>query len=242
MTQTSRRQTETAENASSLQRLNEQIIRCRCCPRLVAYRERIARQKIRRYAGFPYWGRPVPSFGDPMARLLVVGLAPAAHGGNRTGRMFTGDRSADWLFAVLHSNGFANQPTSSAQDDGLTLQNCYITAAVHCAPPDNKPLRDEFDACRPYLEQELGLLLNVRVVVALGHAAFREVLSVFRQKGLKLPSPLPRFRHGATYRLDGGPILIASYHPSQQNTFTGRLTREMLNDIFAKAGACLGEP
>lgn len=201
----------------------------------MTYREQTAREKVKRYREWDYWGRPVPSFGDPQARLLIIGLAPAAHGGNRTGRVFTGDRSGDWLYATLYEAGFANQPTSIHKDDGLELRDCYITAAVHCAPPDNKPLPVEFVACRPYLLQELTLLKRVRVVVALGQVAFAAYLTARRELSLAVPSPVPRFGHGCIYAFDDGIILLGSYHPSQQNTFTGRLTREMLQAVFQTA-------
>jgi len=226
-------------STTSLVRLQEQITRCALCPRLVAHREQVAREKVKRYRDWEYWGRPVPSFGDPRARLLIIGLAPAAHGGNRTGRVFTGDRSGDWLYEALYAAGFANQPTSVHKDDGLQLRDCYITAAVHCAPPDNKPLPDEFIACRPYLLQELTLLKQVRVVVALGQIAFAAYLTARRKLGLPVPSPIPRFRHGQVFPLDGI-FLLGSYHPSQQNTFTGRLTREMLQTIFHDARKLVG--
>ena len=214
--------------------LQHQITHCSLCPRLVAHRERVAREKVKRYREWDYWGKPVPSFGDPQARLLIIGLAPAAHGGNRTGRVFTGDRSGDWLYEALFTAGFANQPTSVHKEDGLQLRDCYITAAVHCAPPDNKPLPEEFAACRPYLLQELTLLKQVRVVVALGQVAFAAYLTARRELGLSVPSPVPRFGHGRAFPLDGT-ILLGSYHPSQQNTFTGRLTREMFLAVFRNA-------
>ncbi len=214
--------------------LQHQITHCSLCPRLVAHRERVAREEVKRYREWDYWGKPVPSFGDPQARLLIIGLAPAAHGGNRTGRVFTGDRSGDWLYEALYSAGFANQPTSIHKEDGLQLRDCYITAAVHCAPPDNKPLPEEFAACRPYLLQELTLLKQVRVVVALGQVAFAAYLTARRELGLSVPSPVPRFGHGRVFSL-GGTILLGSYHPSQQNTFTGRLTREMFLAVFRNA-------
>ena len=219
---------------TSLPHLQRQIIHCSLCPRLVAHCEQVAREKVKRYQDWDYWGKPVPSFGDPQARLLIIGLAPAAHGGNRTGRVFTGDRSGDWLYGALHAAGFANQPTSAHRDDGLELHDCYITAAVHCAPPDNKPLPEEFAACRPYLLQELTLLTRVQVVVALGQIAFAAYLTARRALGLPVPSPVPRFGHGRTYVLDGV-TLLGSYHPSQQNTFTGRLTQEMFHAIFCSA-------
>ena len=227
-------------STTSLVQLQDQITGCALCPRLVAHREQVAREKVKRYRDWDYWGRPVPSFGDPRARLLIVGLAPAAHGGNRTGRVFTGDRSGDWLYEALYAAGFANQPTSVHKDDGLQLRDCYITAAVHCAPPDNKPLPDEFTACRPYLLQELTLLKQVRVVVALGQIAFAAYLTARRKLGLPVPSPAPRFTHGQVFSLDGI-FLLGSYHPSQQNTFTGRLTREMLQTIFRDAKKLVGQ-
>ncbi|MGH7963818.1 MAG: uracil-DNA glycosylase [Candidatus Binatia bacterium] len=226
---------------TSLSQLRRQIVGCARCPRLVAYREQIAREKVKRYRAWDYWGRPVPSFGDPQARLLIIGLAPAAHGGNRTGRVFTGDRSGDWLYEALYAAGFANQPTSIHKDDGLELRDCYITAAVHCAPPDNKPLPAEFIACRPYLLQELILLKRIRVVVALGQIAFAAYLIARRELGLPMLSPVPRFGHGRASVFDDGVMLLGSYHPSQQNTFTGRLTREMLHAVFRNAKALIEE-
>lgn len=201
---------------------------CRACPRLVAWRERVAAEKRASFAGEEYWGRPVPGFGDPAARLLVVGLAPAAHGGNRTGRVFTGDRSGDWLFAALYRAGFANQPTSVRAGDGLELRRAYVAAAVRCAPPDNKPTIDERDRCLPYLRRELALLDQVGVVVALGQFAW-DVMC--RELGLR---PKPRFGHGAEVA-EGERVLIASYHPSQQNTFTGKLTEPMFDAVFTRA-------
>jgi uracil-DNA glycosylase family 4 len=231
----------------SLAAVNAQVIRCRRCPRLVEHRELTARVKRRQFADWVYWGRPVPGFGDPAARLFIVGLAPAAHGGNRTGRIFTGDRSGDWLYDALYEFGFANQPTSVHRDDGLRLTDCYIAAAVRCAPPDNKPEPSEFDACRPYLLEELRLLTRVRVVVALGKIAFDQYLKACRELGRPRVSPAPVFSHGATYRLPWGVTLIGSYHPSQQNTFTGKLTRGMFHRVFraarnavARAGAAAG--
>ena len=223
---------------TTLATLQRQVIRCTRCPRLVTHRERVALEKVKRYRDQKYWGKPVPSFGDPQARVLIIGLAPAAHGGNRTGRIFTGDRSGDWLYGALYDAGFANQPTSVDKNDGLVLNDCYVTAAVHCAPPDNKPTPEEFLACRPYLLQELTLLRQVRVVIALGQIAFAAYLSARRELRLPLPSPLPRFGHGATAAL-GDITLIGSYHPSQQNTFTGRLTREMFASVFQSAKALL---
>lgn len=221
----------------SLAMLNQSITECRKCPRLVAYRETVARVKRRQYIEWTYWGRPVPAFGDPAARLFVVGLAPAAHGGNRTGRIFTGDRSGDWLYHALHRCGFANQSQSVHTGDGLALTNCYIAAAVRCAPPDNKPTPDEFDRCRPYLIEELRLLRNLRVVVALGKIAFDQYVKACRALGHELPSPALRFGHGVEYGLPWGVTLIGSYHPSQQNTFTGKLTAPMFHSVFERARA-----
>ena len=228
----------------SLEELNVHIVACTKCPRLVEHRRSVARTKRRMYLDWEYWGRPLPGFGDPKARLLLVGLAPAAHGGNRTGRMFTGDRSGDWLYGTLHKYGFANQATSLNRDDGLALQDAYITAVLRCAPPANKPLREELLTCRPYLLQELELLKELRVVVALGKIAFDAYLVAWRELssgGQTLPTPRPRFGHGATYSLPDGVTLVASYHPSQQNTQTGRLTRQMFEDVFAKVRALLDE-
>jgi len=189
----------------------------------------VAQVKRRAYRDWDYWGKPVPSFGDPDARLLIVGLAPGAHGANRTGRMFTGDSSGDFLYGVLHETGFATQPGSTSRDDGLQLKDAYITASAHCAPPDNKPTTEELRNCRPYLERELVLLKKVRVVVALGRIAFDTYLSITKQRAL--------FAHAAVHESD--PVLISSYHPSQQNTSTGRLTREMFLDVFLKARAVI---
>ena len=219
---------------TSLATLQRRIIDCTQCERLITHCRRVAQEKVKRYRDQEYWGKPIPSFGDPQGRVLIIGLAPAAHGGNRTGRIFTGDRSGDWLYGALYDAGFANQPTSVHKDDGLVLNDCYITAAVHCAPPDNKPTTEEFIACRPYLLQELTLLRRVRVVIALGQIAFAAYLTARRVLRLPLPSPLPRFGHGATAAF-GDVTLIGSYHPSQQNTFTGRLTREMFSSIFQNA-------
>lgn len=218
-----------------------EIVDCRRCPRLVTYREQVARTKVRRFREWDYWGKPVPSFGPVHARLLVVGLAPAAHGGNRTGRVFTGDRSGDWLFRALYNFGFANQPTSTDRADGLKLIDSYITAAIHCAPPGNKPLPSEFKNCRPYLLDELQHLKHVRVVVALGLIGFKTYLSARKELGWKNPVPLPPFGHGLSCRLADGITVITSYHPSQQNTQTGKLTIEMFDDVFRKARAAIGE-
>ena len=212
-----------------------EITSCRRCPRLVTHREEIAKNKTRRFQEWTYWGRPVPSFGDRRARLLVVGLAPAAHGANRTGRMFTGDRSGDWLFRALHRSGFASQPHSVDRNDGLKLRNCLITAAGHCAPPANKLTPEEIANCRPYFLDELRRLKKLRVVVGLGQVGFNTYLRARKELDLENPKPLPKFGHGRAVELSGGVALIGSYHPSQQNTFTGRLTEPMLDDVFQLA-------
>jgi uracil-DNA glycosylase family 4 len=222
-----------------LHRLNRAVVGCRKCPRLARWREQVAKEPPRRYQGQKYWAKPLPGFGDPNARLLVVGLAPAAHGGNRTGRMFTGDRSGDWLYGALHAAGFANQARSDHPGDGLELRDCYITAAVRCAPPDNKPTLIEFERCRPYLVEELKLFKNLRVVVALGKIAFDSFLAAYRENGALIPKPRPKFGHDRSVVLSTGVTLIASYHPSQQNTFTGKLTRPMFDSIFQRAKAAL---
>ncbi len=219
--------------------LNERIVGCRRCPRLVRWREACAKQPPRRFSGQDYWARPLAGFGDAKGRVLIVGLAPAAHGGNRTGRMFTGDRSGDWLYGALHEAGFANQPNSDHRNDGLKLTDCYITAAVHCAPPANKPNRLEFNRCRSYLVDELRLFSKVRVVIVLGKIAFDSFLAACRDSGAALPTPRPKFGHGATFDLNGSLRLICSYHPSQQNTFTGKLTRPMFRSVFEAARASL---
>lgn len=225
-------------SSDRLDLVTSEIVACRKCPRLVRYRERIARTKRAAFRDWEYWGRPVPGFGDPDARVLVVGLAPAAHGGNRTGRTFTGDRSGEWLYRALYRTGFANQPTSASKDDGLVLRDCYIAAAVRCAPPQNKPTRIEFARCQPYLEREVILLRNLRVVVALGAVALQAFLRTWRAIGHEVPSPVPNFRHEGTWRLP--PItLLASYHPSQRNTQTGRLTREMFDRVFDSVGEAI---
>ena len=227
-------------NPRRLAAIDARVIRCRACPRLVRYREQVAREKRRAYRDQKYWGRPVPAFGDPRARLLIVGLAPAAHGANRTGRMFTGDRSGDFLYAALHRAGFANAPTSRNRDDGLTLRDCRITAVVRCAPPQNRPTPDERDRCLAYLVEELALPTRPRVLLCLGGFAFAGTLGALRQGGLRLPSPRPRFSHGAIHRLGGHrPAILCCYHPSQQNTFTGKLTPSMLDRILARARALI---
>lgn len=223
----------------TLKQLNETIVGCARCPRLVRWREAAAKNPPRRYHGMDYWARPLAGFGDPKARVLIVGLAPAAHGGNRTGRMFTGDRSGDWLYGALHAAGFANQSNSDHRADGLKLSDCYITAAVHCAPPGNKPALSEFRRCRPYLVQELKLFRQLKVVIVLGKIAFDSFLAAYRENGGVVPKPRPKFGHGATVDLPEGPSLISSYHPSQQNTFTGKLTKPMFQSIFDHARAGL---
>jgi uracil-DNA glycosylase len=218
----------------ALRHLEANIVDCFRCPRLVAWREAVARDKVARYRDEPYWGRPLPGFGDPDARILIVGLAPAAHGGNRTGRVFTGDASGDFLWAALHEVGLADRPSSRRADDGLTLFGARIAAAVCCAPPANKPTIEERDTCAPYLVRELGALGTVRVVVALGGFAWDAVLRTFEALGVAVGQPRPRFGHAAAYEL--GPwTLLGSYHPSQQNTFTGRLTAPMLVDVLGRA-------
>jgi uracil-DNA glycosylase len=226
--------------AAALRVLNQEIVQCGRCPRLVAHREQVGRVQRRAYRGEEYWSRPVPGFGDPEARLLIVGLAPGAHGANRTGRMFTGDRSGDFLYRALWEAGFANQPSSVARDDGLRLVDTFITAPVRCVPPDNKPTLDEIHRCRPYLVREIVLLCNVQVVVVLGGIALNAYLSVLQGEGrIRTRAPF-RFGHGARYSpCAGGPELLACYHPSQQNTSTKRLTAEMLRQIFLEAKALL---
>ena len=216
------------------------ITACVRCPRLVAHREAIAENKTRRFQDCTYWGRPVPSFGGLGSRLLVVGLAPAAHGANRTGRMFTGDRSGDWLYRALHKAGFSSQPTSTDRRDGLRLVDCRITAAAHCAPPDNKVTPEELQNCQPYLLDELKRMTRLRVVVCLGQIGFRTFLKARGALGLANPRPLPKFGHRSLDQIDGI-ALIGSYHPSQQNTFTGRLTEPMLDDVFRLARKLIDE-
>ena len=213
----------------SLEAVQAEIIDCFACPRLVEWRELVATEKRASFRDEPYWGRPVPSLGDPDAHLMVVGLAPAAHGGNRTGRVFTGDRSGDWLFRAMHRAGYANQPTSVARGDGLRLTGAYVVAAVRCAPPANKPTPVERDTCQPYLEREIALLPSLRVFVALGAFGYEAVCRVL---GVR---PRPKFGHGAEVELDDGRWIVCSYHPSQQNTFTGTLTEPMLDAVFTRA-------
>ncbi len=220
----------------ALEILNQQIIACRKCPRLVEYREQIARLKRRAFRDCEYWAKPVPGFGDPHARLLLIGLAPGAHGANRTGRVFTGDRSGEFLYKVMYDTGFASQPTSVSRGDGLKLLDAYINAAVRCVPPDNKPLPAEIRNCRPYLEQELELLKNVRVVVALGKLAFDAYLTILRAQGKIARRADFVFAHNREHHIGPGqPILISSYHPSQQNTSTGKLTEKMFRAVFMRA-------
>lgn len=224
------------QDASALRVLNNEVIACRMCPRLTEYRERVAREKRRAFRDWDYWGKPVPAFGDPNGRLFIVGLAPAAHGANRTGRMFTGDRSGDFLYRALYETGFASQPESLSAGDGLILKGAYITASVRCAPPDNKPSREEIATCRGYLERELDLLPHIAVVVALGRLAFNVYLSIQRDRNIIRSRSAFPFAHNSEHRLGpGNPVLISSYHPSQQNTSTGRLTLEMLIQAFARA-------
>ncbi|MEM2909887.1 MAG: uracil-DNA glycosylase [Nitrososphaerota archaeon] len=226
---------------SSLEELATTIISCKKCPRLVFYRQYVAENRPKRFLNDEYWAKPIPGFGDFHARLLVVGLAPAAHGGNRTGRMFTGDGSAETLMRALHSAGYASQPYSIRKDDGLRLEDAYLTAVVRCVPPKNMPSREEIENCSTYLKSELFLLKNVRAMVALGMVAFKTCVRILSELGVRIPRPTPEFSHGAVYRLEGeyfsraAPVLIASYHPSRQNTQTGRLTQSMLNKVFKKA-------
>jgi uracil-DNA glycosylase family 4 len=232
----------------ALKELQDEVVRCHKCPRLIAYLEEVSNHKPKRFRDWDYWSRPLPSFGDPDARILIVGLAPAAQGGNRTGRMFTGDRSGEWLFNALYQFGFANQPSSVRRDDDFKLNDCYITATIRCAPPKNKPLLEEIENCRPYFLREVDLLKNIKVIVPLGQIAFTQTLKSLRLKGYEIPSL--SFGHGKIYSLrtfrlpkylDGGqansklPTLITTYHPSQQNTQTGRLTRAMFHKIFKMA-------
>jgi uracil-DNA glycosylase len=226
-------------SSSELAALCREVVECRRCPRLVAWREESARVKRAAYASWDYWARPLPGFGDPSARVLVLGLAPAAHGGNRTGRIFTGDRSGDWLFAALWRAGFANQPQSVSRDDGLALRDCYVTAAVRCAPPANRPLPAERDNCLPYLVRELSLLVELRAIVCLGGFAWDVAFRALAALGVPAPRPRPRFAHGASASL-GRFTLLGCYHPSQQNTFTGRLTEGMMEEVFERAREVAG--
>ncbi len=222
------------DRVQALDALRDEIVACRRCPRLVAWREQVAREKVARFRVEPYWGRPAPGFGDPDARILIVGLAPAAHGANRTGRVFTGDASGDFLWAALHAIGLADRPSSRRADDGLTLAGVRIAAAVRCAPPANKPTIEERDNCAPFLARELVILDRTEVIVALGQFGWNAVLWVLAGAGEPVPSPRPRFGHGAEV-LIGGRVLLGSFHPSQQNTFTGRLTAAMFTAVLARA-------
>ena len=221
--------------------ISREVVECRACPRLVAWREKVATEKRAAFADQEYWGRPIPSLGQADARLMIVGLAPAAHGGNRTGRMFTGDRSGDWLFASMHRTGFANQPVSISPDDGLELIDSFIGAVVRCAPPDNKPAVEERDRCLGYLVREIPLLERLRVMVALGKFAWDGALRAWGALGRPVPRPKPRFGHGSEADL-GGVTLLGSFHPSQQNTFTGKLTEPMLDAIFIRARELFADP
>ncbi|MBI4892110.1 MAG: uracil-DNA glycosylase [Acidobacteria bacterium] len=228
--------------ADALPLLRQDIISCERCPRLRLHCAEVARTRRRAYLDWDYWGRPVPGFGDPQASLFVLGLAPGAHGANRTGRVFTGDRSGDWLYRAMHQAGFANQPTSVSATDGLRLRNAWVSAAVRCAPPDNKPTPAEFECCMPYLERELALLRRVKVVLALGRLACSAYLSVLRGRGVALRLAEFPFAHGAQFLpVPGGPHLLCSYHPSQQNTLTRRLTDEMLLSVFRRAAQICAE-
>jgi uracil-DNA glycosylase family 4 len=219
----------------ALRELQDTVIRCHKCPRLIAYLKEVSNHKPKRFRDWDYWLRPLPSFGDPDARVLIVGLAPAANGGNRTGRMFTGDRSGEWLFGALHQFGFANQPNSSRRDDHFALKDCYITATIRCAPPDNKPLPEEIENCRLYFLRELDLLRNIKIIVPLGQIAFTQTLKSLRLKGYEIPS-FP-FGHGKSYTIPPSVrlqtiSLVTTYHPSQQNTQTGKLTKPMFHQVF----------
>ena len=228
-----------ATRHAALDVLRDEIIECRRCPRLVAWREQVAREKVARFRAETYWGRPAPGFGDPTARLLIIGLAPAAHGANRTGRVFTGDASGDFLWSALHAIGLADRPSSRRADDGLTLTGVRIVAAVRCAPPANKPTIDERDNCAPFLRREMALLDQVRVVLALGQFGWDAALRAFAAEGTDIPTPKPRFGHGAEVRI-GARTLVGSFHPSQQNTFTGRLTVRMFRAVLEQARSRAG--
>jgi uracil-DNA glycosylase family 4 len=218
-----------------LAQLNREVVACTRCPRLVEYRERIAREKRRAYLAWDYWGKPVPGFGDPNACVLVLGLAPGAHGSNRTGRPFTGDASGKFMYPIIYEAGFSNQPNATDRTDGLVLKNLYITAAVRCAPPHNKPLPPELANCAPYLEREMDGLKKVRVVVALGRVGFEAYLNYLKRRGLLKNKNPYLFKHGARYKMPDGKTLLASYHPSNQNTQTGKLTYRMFENIFREA-------
>jgi uracil-DNA glycosylase family 4 len=228
-------------NGNCLVQINAEIIACTRCPRLVEYRQMIAREKRRAYRDCDYWGKPVPGFGDPDARVLILGLAPGAHGSNRTGRPFTGDASGKFMFPVLYETGFANQPNATDREDGLKLRDIYITAAIRCAPPDNKPLPQELANCAPYLDRELEGLKNLKVVVALGRIGFDAYLNYLKRRGQLASRKTYLFQHGAKYKLPDGKTLLASYHPSNQNTQTGKLTRPMFVRIFKEAAKIVDE-
>lgn len=233
----SRDDVEDLARSADLEEVRARSSVCRACPRLVSWREQVAADKRKSFAAQPYWGRPVPGWGDPDPRVLIVGLAPAAHGGNRTGRIFTGDRSGDWLFAALHRAGLASRPTSVHAGDGLSLIDTRVVAAVRCAPPGNRPTPAERDTCARWLDREVGLVLpTVRTVVALGSFAWDAALGTLARNGVPVPRPRPRFGHGVEVPLDGV-VLLGCYHPSQQNTFTGKLTEEMLDDVFVRAAS-----
>lgn len=225
----------------TLAEINREIIQCRRCPRLVEWREKVAAEKTRRFEDWNYWGKPVPGFGDPRARFVIVGLAPAAHGGNRTGRMFTGDRSGDWLYRALHKAGFASQPNSDSRDDGMKLQNCYIIALCRCAPPANKPTVEEFDNCSVFMSRELDVFLEQwqnsnsgKAILCLGQLAYRNTLQMLDSKGFGPFTPRPKFSHGREVQISQQIHLLASFHPSQQNTFTGKLTEQMFDEAFGR--------
>jgi len=225
---------------SEFWKLEQKIVQCRRCARLVEWRRRVAREKVRRFKTEEYWGKPVPAFGTPDAALVIIGLAPAAHGGNRTGRIFTGDRSGDWLYDALYRFGFANQPVSVSRNDGLALHGCLVTAVLRCAPPGNKPLPEEIINCADYLRSELRLTKNKRVIIALGQIAFRAFVKALHEAGETADRKL-QFRHGGEWALGGDVILVSSYHPSQQNTQTGKLTRPMFHEIFRRTRNILDE-
>jgi uracil-DNA glycosylase family 4 len=225
---------------SALQILNDEVVHCTLCPRLVAYREQVGREKRRAYREHEYWARPVPGFGDPKARVLILGLAPGAHGSNRTGRPFTGDASGKFMYPILYKVGFASQPNAEHRDDGLKLIDCYITAAIRCAPPDNKPLLSELQNCSSFLDRELSLLKNVKVVVALGRIGFDAYLSFLKRKGVVQSRAGYQFGHAASYEMPSNVTLLASYHPSNQNTATGKLTAAMFEQVFRQAKMIAG--
>jgi len=221
-------------DSRQLDLLNAEIVQCERCPRLVKWRQKVAKTKTARYADWEYWGKPVPGFGDPDARVLIVGLAPGAHGANRTGRMFTGDSSGNWLYGTLHKYGFATHLLSLSRDDGMRLKDCYITAALRCVPPANRPTAAELHNCSHFLLDELRILFNTRIIVALGKVAFDNVFDAYRELHMTTLHRRPEFRHGAEIQLNTRQVLLASYHPSQQNTFTGKLTHTMFDGIFAR--------